>query len=134
MPSSSSNPTFDLYWVPAAPPHPDHPALTMPDLPFTLTQVTPGNYQMTFTNSLERSARIFCLAFTQQTNPLWSRADVVLATRSLYKVLLPKSVLNGATTIWLGAWWDDGTYQNAAAYFAAHPSGDGHHTVPITVG
>ena len=131
---SSSNPTFNLYVIWGTPPHPDHPAVTMPDVPFTLTQVTPGNYQMTFTNSLERSVRIFCQAFTQSANPLWSTADMVLQTRSSHMRLFPRSVLNGATNIWLGAWWDDGSYATAAAYFADHPSGGGHHTVPVTIG
>ena len=134
MQSSSSNPTFDLYVVSAAPNHPEHPALPMPDLPFTLTQVTPGNYQMKFDNSLEQTVRIFCQGFTQPANPLWSPLDMVLVTRSSHTLLFPRSLLNGATTIWLGAWWDDGSYTNAAAYFAAHPPGDGHHTVPITTG
>ena len=134
MPSSSSTPTFSLYVVAAAPPHPEHPAFTMPDLPFTLTQVTPGNYQMTLTNSLDQTVRVFMRGFTQQSNPLWSPLDIVLNTRSGHTVLFTRSLLNGATTLWLGAWWDDGTYTNAAAYFADHPAGGGHHTVPVTTG
>jgi hypothetical protein len=45
-----------------------------------------------------------------------------------------KASLNGATNLWLGCWWDDGSYPTAADYFAAHPSATGHHTVPITTG
>jgi hypothetical protein len=42
--------------------------------------------------------------------------------------------LQGATNLWIGCWWDDGTYADAAAYFAAHPYDPNHHTVPVTIG
>jgi hypothetical protein len=133
MPSSSSDPQFNLTWI-ATPIPAGHPALISPDPPFTLTQVAPGNYQMTFLNSLEKTVRIFCQGFAQPGIPLWSPLDMVLVTRSSFKFLFPKSVLGGAATIWLGAWWDDGTYTDAAAFFADHPAGGGHHTVPVTTG
>lgn len=133
MPSLSSNPIFSLYEI-NMPGHPSHPAFTTPDLPITLTQWSPGNYRITYSNPLQRNARIFLRAFTDPNNPLWTPLDEQLAAGITRTASFAQSSLNGATTIWLGSWWDDGTYSDAAAYFAAHPSDPNHHTVPITTG
>ena len=43
-----------------------------------------------------------------------------------------------STNLWVGAWWDNGTYGSNAdgvrAYFQAHPNATGHHTVLVIVG
>jgi hypothetical protein len=134
MPSTSPHPTFTIHLVRANPPHPEHPAFGLPELPFTLTQGSPGNYVITCRNTLTRNVRIFCQAFTDPANPLWNLLPEQLAAGSIRTLSFAKSSLNGATTIWLGSWWDDDTCQTAAAYFAAHPAGGGHHTVPVTTG
>ena len=134
MPSSSSNPTFAIYVVPAMHPHSEHPAFGQPELPFTLTQWSPGNYRITCRNPLQKNVRIFYQAFTDQANPLWNPLPEQLAAGTTRTLSFARSSLNGATTIWLGSCWDDDTYQSAAAYFAAHPAGGGHHTVPVTTG
>lgn len=46
--------------------------------------------------------------------------------------------ITGATDVWVGSWWDDGSYPSTRdgviAYFRDHPEGGSHHTVPIRIG
>jgi len=142
MPSSSANPQFSTSRIPANPPHPVHPAINpQPNMPFTLLPNSDGlTYSIRFFNSgTDQQVRVFLMAFaTDPNNPTWSDASLSLPpnfqppyinTLSFYK-----ASLNGATNLWIGCWWDDGSYSNAAAYFAAHPSDPNHHTVPVTTG
>jgi hypothetical protein len=142
MPSSSANPQFTTSRIPASPPHPAHPAINpQPDLPFTLLTDPDGQkYSIRFFNSgTDQRVRVFLKAFVADPdNPTWTDMSLALPpnyqppyvnTLSFFKISL-----NGATNLWIGCWWDDGTYPTAAAYFAAHPTGVGHHTQPITTG
>lgn len=143
MPSSSANPEFTTSRVPASPPHPAHPAINpQPDMPFTLLTDPGGSvYSMKFFNSgTDQNVRVYLTAFvTQPSTPTFSDASLVLPPNYqppyVHQKSYLKSSLAGATNLWIGCWWDDGTYTTPAAYFAAHPAGDGgHHTVPITTG
>lgn len=134
MSSSSSNPTFTISVVAAKPPHSEHPAFGLPELPFTLTQWSPGNYRITCSNPLRTNVRIFYQGFKDRANPLWNPFPEQLAAGTTRTLSFAQSSLNGATTIWLGSWWDDDEYPTAVAYFADHPAGGGHHTVPVITG
>jgi hypothetical protein len=147
--SSSSNPLCELNLAPA-----DHHAHTIAhpmvvilasNPPFTLLK-NPGtnNYQLSFRNQTSAAARVFAMGFTtSSSSPLWSTGSLTLAAASPQGVIyqLPFSVadLNGSTNLWLGAWWDDGTYGTGtpaeiASYFSDHPDTTGHHTIPVLVG
>jgi hypothetical protein len=140
-PSSSANPLYNTVLI-HVPDHPDHPAISpRPGGAFTLLPNPDGvTYQITFNNfHIARTVRVFLKAFvTDPNSPTWSDMSLVLPSNNQYPwikaLTFPKASLSGARTIWLGAWWDDGTYATTAAYFADHPTGGGHHTQPITSG
>jgi hypothetical protein len=142
MPSSAANPQFTTTRVAAGPSHPAHPAINpQPVLPFTLlTEPGGAEYSIRFFNSgTDQNVRVYLMAFlTQPSSPTWSNMSLTLPPnfQPPYTHTLPfmKNSLLGATNLWIGCWWDDGTYATTAAYFAAHPPGDGHHTQPITIG
>jgi hypothetical protein len=142
MASSSANPLFTTSKIAANPPHPAHPAINpQPDMPFTLL-TNPGGLQYSirfFNSGTDQQVRVYLQAFvTEPSSPTWSDKSLSLPPNSqppnVQTINFAKTALNGATNLWLGCWWDDGTYTTAAAYFAAHPSGVGHHTQPITTG
>jgi hypothetical protein len=144
MPSSSANPTLTTSRIPPQGSHPAHPAVNPPaDQPFTLL-VNPSNpltYSITFFNSgTDQSVRIYLMAFlsSQPSNPIWSDASLTCPPnfQPPYNntVGFYKASLGNADTLWIGSWWNDGTYATAQDYFAAHPEGGGHHTVPILIG
>ena len=142
MPSSSANPQFTTTRIAANPPHPVHPAINpQPNMPFTLLTNQGGlTYSIRFFNSgTDQEVCVYVMAFvTDHSNPTWSDASLVLPPNFQppydHTLTFNKASLNGATNLWIGCWWNDGTYATAAAYFAAHPSEVGHHTVPITTG
>jgi hypothetical protein len=144
MPSDGSNPTLTTRRIPPDGMHPAHPAVNAPaNPPFTL-RVDPGvpaKYSLTFFNSgTDQSIRIYLMAFlsSQPSNPTWTDASLTCPpnfqppynnTVSWFQVSM-----GNADTLWVGSWWDDGTYATPQAYFTAHPEGGGHHTVPILIG
>jgi hypothetical protein len=143
MPSSSANPEFTTSRIAANPPHDAHPAINpQPVMPFTLLTDAGGlNYTIRFFNSgTDQSVRVYLMAFkTQSTDPTWSDNSVVLPPNFqppyVHTKSFTKASLKEATNLWIGCWWNDNTYATTAAYFAAHPAGEGgHHTVPITTG
>jgi len=145
MPTSSSNPTLMTRRIAPEGSHPAHPAVNAPaDPPFTLL-VDPGSnpatYSITFFNSgTDQSVRVYLMAFlsSQPSNPIWSDASLTCPPNFQppynNKLTFSKSSLGNADTLWIGAWWNDGSYATAPAYFTAHPEGGGHHTVPILIG
>jgi hypothetical protein len=145
VPSSSANPTLSTRTVPADGHHVAHPAVNEPDaMPFTLlanSGPAPVTYSLTFDNSGgSQSVRVYLKAFSSanSSETLWSYINVTLAASGNQKnrqtLVVEKSLIGAADTLWVGAWWDDGTYSTADTYFAAHPTGGGHHTVPILIG
>jgi hypothetical protein len=146
MPSSGASPYLTTQLIEGDDRHPDHPAINaLPDPPFTLLpnpDTDPAYYELRFANSgCDQLVRIYIMAFqsSQPDNPTWSDMSIILSpwtpqTRSAASQSFYKSTLGDADTIWVGVWWDDGTYATAQAYFQDHPAGGGHHTVPITVG
>jgi hypothetical protein len=90
-------------------------------------------------NGANQQIRIFLKAFlsSQPSNSIWTDSSLVcrVSPPAPYdKVTFYKASLGNSDTLWIGTWWDDGTYATAQAYFTDHPAGGGHHTVPITVG
>ena len=146
MPSSGANPTMTTKLIQGDDRHPDHPAINpLPNPPFTLLpspDIDPESYQLGFANSgCDQWVRIYIMAFpsSQPGSPTWSDMSIILApwtpsSRSAATQSFLKSGLGDADTLWVGVWWNDGTYATAADYFAAHPEGGGHHTVPILIG
>jgi hypothetical protein len=95
-------------------------------------------YSWAFNNQTTRSVRIFMMGFTtSQNSPLWTYTNVVVPNSFLTPVFRATD-LHSSTKLWVGAWWDDGTFAANAdgikAYFQAHPDSAGHHTVPVIVG
>jgi hypothetical protein len=143
MSSSGYAPTLTTRLIQADGQHPAHPAINEPgDLPYTLLttpDVDPPGYGLTFTNpACDQQVQVFIMAFQslQPNSPTWSNMSVVLPPNSIsfgQGLGILKSDLGGADTLWIGAWWN-GIYSTTQAYFADHPAGGGHHTVPITVG
>jgi hypothetical protein len=145
MASSGSNPTLQTQRIPADEHHPAHPAVIAPaNPPFTLL-VDPGSdpptYTITFFNSgTDQTIRIYLMAFlsSQPSNPIWTDDSLTCPPnfQPPYNnpITFDQSDLGDSDTLWIGTWWDDGTYATAQAYFEDHPAGGGHHTVPITVG
>jgi hypothetical protein len=145
--SSSSNPLSELNLAPA-----DHHAVAHPKVdmlaarpPFTLLK-NPDNttYQMSFRNQTTDRARVFLMGFTTSaSSPLWTNGSLTVPVapgpNSIHAIAFSVAELNGSTNIWVGAWWDDGTYgsgntTDTLRYFSDHPDTTGHHTVPILVG
>ena len=145
MPSSSANPSLNTVRIPVDGNHPAHPAIASPaSMPFTLLvnpNSNPVAYSITVFNSgTDQSVRIYVMAFlsSSPSSPIWTDASLTCPPnfQPPYQNTMTffKSSLGNADTLWIGAWWNDGTYSNAEAYFAAHPEGGSHHTVPIIVG
>ena len=145
MSSSGANPTFTTQRIPGDEHHPAHPAVNPPNNPpFTLL-VDPGSNPATFTitffnSSTDQTVRIYLMAFnsSQPSNPLWTSASLTCPPnfQPPYNnpITFNQASLGNSDTLWIGAWWNDGSYATAQAYFAAHPEGGGHHTVPILIG
>lgn len=145
--SSSSNPLSELDLAPA-----DHHAVAHPKVdmlaanpPFTLLKNSgTTTYQLSFRNQTTGNARVFAMGFTtSSSSPLWATGSLTLAPASgpsdIHVLEFTVADLNGSTTLWLGAWWDDGTYGTGtpaeiASYFSDHPDTTGHHTIPVLVG
>lgn len=133
---------FNLYTAPhgASATHP----MLVPnqEQPFTLLQ-TNGKYTFTFFNRLDAQVRVYARGFgPAPMETLWSATVAVVneSSNDAHYVYLEASPaeLNGSTQIWVGCWWDDGTYPGTTVgiqtYFTDHPEGTEHHTVPILVG
>ena len=143
MPSSSANPLFTTsIFIAANRPYPAHPRIDPQCyMPFTLLTNPGGDYSIRFSNSAtDQPVRVYLMAFvTDHLNATWSSASLLLDPNFISQpherpLFFNKAELNGATNLWIGCWWDDGSYATAAAYFADHPSDPNHHTVPITTG
>jgi hypothetical protein len=116
---------------------------------FDLALNPQGDYSLSFGNNVAPSAnnhhadaRVCLSAFSDVvSNPIWVHAVSVppMVQRMFTSVTVTFTVgqILGATQIWVGSWWDDGTYPDSRdgviAYFRDHPEGDGHHTVPIRI-
>src|ERR1700722_19001049 len=116
---------------------------------FALELYPQGDYSLLFSNGMipgtnnnHATALVFLSAFSDiVSNPKWAHTVSVSpnANRSLTIVRVTFSVgqVFGATQIWVGSWWDDGTYPDSRdgviAYFRDHPEGGSHHTVPIRI-
>jgi hypothetical protein len=140
--SSKKAPVIKLIKFNAQPPDPAHPMPQPSDWtsPYTLNSNDGGNeYSFVFDNECDQGARIYVLVdSTSVSNAVYTGSAGYSALSSGGRFTIPKSAFEGRTNLWLGAWWDDGTYgsdrQGVINYFTAHPSGVGHHTVPILVG
>jgi hypothetical protein len=141
MPNSYSSPQGQIKLfnagAPDAHPRVDYSAYTQP---MTLIR-NPGtnNYSLAFANSeVDAQVRVYVIAFTTSVSSPTFRNAVTVPHNGATETRLSPEQLNGATTLWIGAWWANNTYpatdSGIDAYFAAHPSGAGHHTTPIIVG
>ena len=119
-----------------------HPVI-VPDFtqPFTLLQ--DNGYTLRFFNRLNAAARVYAKGFVASSSaPLWWGSVSVpneQPGQAQYVFFRFSSAdLRGSTSLWMGSWWDDGTYPGTeagtVAYFTDHPDSPGHHTVPILVG
>ena len=152
--SSAANPLcpVTLYTPPPGDNHVAHPMVQLPSSesqPFTLTiNPTTNTYQMSFQNQVTSAqdpngwgVRIYIAAFqTTVSDPFWIDSVALAASGSDMEktVTLLVAGQNTTTNIWVGAWWNNGAYgadkDGNDRYFAAHPYGGMHHTVPILVG
>jgi hypothetical protein len=128
--------------------HEAHPMIQLPSgqtQPFTLLKDTPppNTYTIEFNNTMTagpniQNARMYLAAFTTSVSSpnWWSTLSVPIG--ELQQIQFTTADLNGGTSLWAGAWWDNGTFpdseQGVKDYFAEHPSGGIHHTVPIILG
>jgi hypothetical protein len=137
--SQAHNPQTNLVLSAADHHHPSHPMVDIApnEQPFTwLKNPNVNQYSWAFNNELGTSVRIFMMGFTTSENdPLWTYTNsVVFGLVPIFRA----TDFRSSTTIWVGAWWDDGTFAANAdgvkAYFRAHPNSAGHHTVPVIVG
>jgi len=150
MSSSAADPTFLLEKFTPEPGDPHgtaHPMVKLPqDLsrPFTLLTNPPppaDSYSIGFNCNLGPnggSARLYMAAFlTSVSSPTWWNS-LAINSSEVKRVRFTKTDLGNGTNLWLGAWWDDGTYAGTlagvTAYFAAHGIDGGHHSVPIITG
>lgn len=108
-----------------------------------------GDYSLSFSNGMapgtnnnHATGRVYLSAFADAvSNPVWAHTASVPPNvgRMLTIVSVPFTVAQvlTATQIWVGSWWDDGTYPDSRdgviAYFRDHPEGGNHHTVPIRI-
>jgi len=147
--SSGYDPTFLISkYTPAPGDHHNvvHPIVELPSglsQPFTLLTNPPPPDDMYSTGfdyyfwqgGGSAQVRIYMAAFASSvSSPTWWHSLSITST-SVQRVRFPKSGLNGGTNLWIGAWWDDGTFagdqQGVIAYFTAHGVDGGHHSVPI---
>ncbi len=152
--SSAANPLcpVTLYTPPPGDDHVPHPMVQLPsgqDQPFTLLiDPTTGTYRMSFQNQLTAQqdqnrwgVLIFIAAFHTTVQEAFWTTTVALAitgTDTEKTATLLVAGENTATSLWVGAWWNNGTFgadeAGVKAYFAAHPSGGVHHSVPVIIG
>ena len=117
---------------------------------FTLILNSQGDYSLSFSNGMalgtnnnHATGRVYLSAFaTTALDPIWAHTASVPPNvgrmLTIVKVSFTVGQILRATGIWVGSWWDDGTYADSRdgviAYFRDHPEGGSHHTVPILVG
>jgi hypothetical protein len=142
--SSASNPNCPTtLFTPTSGPDIAHPMVQLPSTesqPFTLLKNADGGYMMTFLNQMpagSNAVRIYIASYQGgDSNP--KATFSALLVQGFLQLPFGANDLRGGTSLWAGAWWDDGTYPNTpagiASYFVAHPSGGIHHTVPIILG
>ena len=152
--SSVANPLcpVTLYTPPHGDQHVPHPMVQLPSgqsQPFTLLiDPTTNTYRMSFQNQLTAQqdpdgfgVLIFIAAFHQTVSDSFWTGTVALAASGSQMEKTETLLVAGqntTTNLWVGAWWNNGTYAadaaGVAAYFAAHPSGGVHHSVPVIIG
>ena len=139
--SEANNPITNLVLADPSQPNNTHPMVSLaPNTqPFTLLK-NPGvnQYSWTFNNQTRNNVRVYLIGFTTSENsPLWTYTNSVVVDSTLQPVFRDTE-LRSSTKLWVGAWWDNGTYGSDAegvkAYFRDHPNGTQHHTVPVIVG
>jgi hypothetical protein len=149
---SAANPISDLVLFTPQSGEP-HPMVQLPSnlsSGFTLNLSPQGIYELSFSNGMAPStnnnhatARVYLAAFsTTAANPIYTVTASVPPNIdrmvTIVKIQFTVAQVLTATAIWVGSWWDDGTYPDsrdgAIAYFTNHPSGEGHHTVTIIPG
>jgi hypothetical protein len=146
--------TLNLYTPQAGDPHSTAHPYVVYDPPlasgFTLILNPQGDYSLSFSNGMGQSAnnnhataRVYLSAFADAvSNPIWAHTVSVPPNvdrmLTIAKVSFSVAEVLRAAQIWVGSWWDDGSYPSSRdgviAYFRDHPEGAGHHTVPIIVG
>lgn len=141
MPNNVSSPQGQIKLFhsgqPDAHPMVDFSAYTQP---MTLIRNSGTNYySLAFANSeVSRLVRVYMIGFTTSSSSPTFRNTLGVAHNGGAQTTLSPDQLNGATNLWVGAWWFDNTYpatnSGIDAYFAAHPSGGGHHTTPVIIG
>ena len=129
-----------------------HPYVVYPDplkSGFDLIASPAGDYELSFGNDMLPTANnnhatgcVYLSAFADTaTNPIATRTVMLPPNHdrmfSSATIGLSVAQVAGATQIWAGSWWDDGTYADSRdgviAYFRDHPEGGTHHTVPIRI-
>lgn len=150
MASSAANPNCPVtLFTPGEHDHHNtpHPMVSLPSglsQPFSLL-INPNNaiYEMTFNDHVNdpRFVRIFAMIYSSDTsNPTFTSSFRLPQGGPINSgsFAFSSSESQGAANLWVGAWWDDGTYgtgtrQNVIDYFSAHPFNEVHHTVPIII-
>lgn len=140
--SQAFNPVTQLVLADPSQPNSTHPMVSLAPnntQPFTLLK-NPGvnQYSWTFNNQTRANVRVYMIGFTtSEDNPLWTYTNSVVVDSALTPVFRDTD-LRSSTSLWVGAWWDNGTYganaDGVKAYFRSHPNATGHHTVPVIVG
>jgi hypothetical protein len=145
-----ASPECLINYAPAAGGHPIHPMIQPTvEWPVNLMPVNPVElipnggtdiYTVRFRSVILNPTRIYAVGFTTDpTHPLWTNCSIVTTndTTVFHNLNFTAADLHGSSQIWLGSWFDDGTYPpNQAgilAYFHAHPNSPGHHTVPVII-
>lgn len=151
----ASNPLGTLHLYTPAPGDPHsvaHPYVVYDPLlasGFDLVVGADGAYALTFSNHMNPSdhggnanSRVYISIFASDVlNPVLPYSLLLVAdtdhSRSSASLGFTSGQTPGATSIWVGSWWDDGTYPDSRdgviAYFRDHPEGGSHHTVPIRI-
>jgi hypothetical protein len=124
-----------------------HPMVQLPPTcpqPFTLLPNPGGTnyYETTFhCQDVSANVRIFAMVYANApAAPVWTTSIQLAPPPGENKALgfLARQI-TGAGHLWIGAWWDNGTYGSGdqaqvIQYFTDHPYDPNHHTVPILVG
>ena len=92
---------------------------------FDLSLNPEGDYSLSFSNTMAPSTnnnhatgRVYFSAFSDVvSNPIWAHTQALPPnegpTLTIAKVRFTVGQVFGATQIWVGSWWDDGTYPDS---------------------